>query len=52
MLASPVPIQMMSGFDGARATSPMAIDGPSSKIGSQVVPSFTVRHRPAEAVAA
>jgi hypothetical protein len=33
MFASPVPIQTMSGFDGATARSPMLVDGMSSKIG-------------------
>jgi hypothetical protein len=28
ILASPVPIQTMSGLEGARVTSPMAVDGP------------------------
>ena len=51
MLASPVPIQTMSGFDGASATSPMVVAGPCSKIGCQVVASFSVFHRPPLAVA-
>ena len=51
MLASPVPIQTMFGFDGATATSPIDVDGPWSKTGVQVVASFSVFQRPPVAVA-
>ena len=51
MFASPVPIQTMFGLDGAMVTSPMVVAGPRSKTGCQVVASFSVFHRPPEAVA-
>ena len=51
MFASPVPIQTMSGLDGAIVTSPIVVDGPCSKTGCQVVASFSVFHRPPVAVA-
>ena len=51
MFASPVPIQTMFGFEGAMVTSPMVVAGPRSNTGCQVVASFSVFHRPPEAVA-
>src|SRR5437870_3654449 len=50
-LASPVPTQTTSGFDGATATSPRATVSWLSKTGFQVVPLLTVFHSPPEAVA-
>ena len=51
MFASPVPIHTMLGFDGAIVTSPIVVAGPWSKIGCQVVASFSVFHSPPDAVA-
>ena len=51
MLASPVPNQTMFGSDGATSTLPPCTDAAWSKLGSNVVPSFSVFHRPPEAVA-
>ena len=50
-LASPVPTQTMSGFDGATATAPRLTVASRSKTGVQVVPLLVVFHRPPEAVA-
>ena len=50
-LASPVPTQTTSGFEGSTVTSPIDVDAAFSKIGSQVVPSFTFFHTPPLAVA-
>ncbi len=52
MLASPVPTQTTFGSDSATARSPIDIVGMSSKMGSQVVPAFTVLKTPPVAVAA
>ncbi len=46
MLASPVPTQTMFGSDSATARSPIESVGMSSKMGSQVVPAFTVLKTP------
>src|SRR5262249_38486192 len=51
-LASPVPTQTTSGFEGATATSPMETVSYWSKTGVQVVPLLTVFHRPPDAEAA
>jgi hypothetical protein len=51
MFGSPVPINMMSWFEGARVTSPIEVDASWSKIGSQVPPSFSVFQTPPDAVA-
>ncbi len=51
MFASPVPTHTMSGLDGATAIAPMAVDGSSSKMGAQLVPSFSLFHTPPDAVA-
>ena len=51
MLCSPVPTQTTFWSDGARAMSPMAAVTMFSKIGVQVVPSFSVFQTPPEAEA-
>ena len=52
MFASPVPTQMISGFDGAMAISPIDDVLCLSNIGSHVVPPFSVFHTPPDADAA
>ena len=51
MLCSPVPTQIVFWSDGARAMSPMAAVAWFSKMGVQVVPSFSVFQTPPEAEA-
>jgi hypothetical protein len=48
-LLSPVPIQTMSGLEGAMATSPIEAVEPPSKTQAQVVPLFVVFQTPPEA---
>ena len=52
MLASPVPIHIVSGFEGETATSPMDVVPYWSKTHSHVVPRLTVFQSPPEAAAA
>ena len=49
LLASPVPIQTMSGSDGATVTSPIELTCSSSNNDCQVVPRLVVFHRFPEA---
>ncbi len=51
MLCSPVPTQTMCGSEGATAMSPTAAVASCSKMGVQVVPSFSVFQTPPEAEA-
>ena len=51
MLASPVPTQTVSWFDGSSVTSPIDMLGASSKTHSQVTPSLTVLQTPEDAPA-
>ena len=51
MFASPVPTHTTFGFDGAMVTSPIVVAGPWSKIDCHVVASFSVFHKPPDAVA-
>ena len=50
MLASPVPTQMVLGWESGIANAPIDIVGISSKMGSQVTPVLVVFHKPPVAV--
>ena len=52
LLASPVPTQMMSGFDGATATAPTDPVRTESNIGAHVTPALVVLQTPPVAAAA